>query len=68
MNNKWTKTTPTEEGYYWWRFNNLSDEYIVKVAISSITDELCVYNGVYASVEMEDYEGEWCGPITRPEE
>ena len=61
---QWTKTKPTEAGWYWYRGQaDESDPFIVQV------DEAGQFqwpDGGYQEVTLTD--GEWAGPIELPEE
>jgi len=57
---RWTRSTPTEPGFYWWR-RSVGYHKVLKVYDRA---GLCVANGDDDLPIAEIYGGEWQGPLT----
>jgi hypothetical protein len=64
---KWTKTTPTEDGWYWYR--DAETEKVLHVFDAWGNGVMKAWDwkdGRHMLGSIADYEGEWYGPITAP--
>ncbi len=56
----WTKQPPTEDGYYWHR-DSIEQHAVIRYVVSGK-----VRHGVNTVGTIDDYGGEWWGPLPEP--
>ena len=59
---KWTKEPPTVDGFYWWR-SDLFDDELHRV----VFEDGFVSSNSMGDGELEDWGGQWYGPIPSEE-
>lgn len=62
----WTKEKPKEHGWYWHRLNREDKEPIIVDVYGHFS--MRVDWPDHSSSKIEDVEGEWCGPLTPPDQ
>jgi hypothetical protein len=63
---KWTECPPNRPGYYWWRGGpECSEAYVVRIA-GDIDARLWTYHGPYQDASVQEYGGQWAGPLLPP--
>jgi len=60
---KWTKDKPKVDGYYWYR-----DKYTAKPKIHGYSAGIVYPIGINEEYYVEEFNGEWAGPIPLPRE
>jgi hypothetical protein len=65
MTQTWTRDTPTQGGYYWFKHKDYPDSLdIIEVRGSSVWNS---YYGYYQESNISEFDGEFAGPIPEPE-
>lgn len=69
---KWTKRSPRRVGYFWFRENDQQTPLIVRICEEEFGPNTDLFvrhgNGPDDVNFIENYHGEWAGPIPMPEE
>lgn len=60
----WTKETPKEPGWYWWRHSHLARIHVARVNEKLEVVAMNELFHVSDSDHADECEGEWQGPIT----
>lgn len=64
----WTTNKPTTPGWYWWRRNKDKNLTCHEIGYRHEHDGLWILSLPDEYVRIDEYGGEWAGPIPEPEE
>lgn len=65
-NLRWSKVRPTSQGFYFWRFNSWSETGIVRII--PMTSGLFADGDSLGRDMVDQWPGQWAGPIEEPAE
>ena len=61
---KWIDSRPSKTGYYFWRYDNRAGSAVVR--LWHLNGSLWVDGGSLGSKMVDDWPGQWAGPIAPP--
>lgn len=63
---KFSKNIPSKEGFYWYRCSPEHEPRVRELVFDPDDESLSVYEGHGEFNFIENYEGEWAGPLVPP--